>query len=273
MLMGIPEEDQNSIRDAFAMYRTPGQEKDHARVGLVQERRFLSARAPPVVDEIDAPAVREREARDVDRIAESVLGEARAGHIVDAPAAIGAEHVDGRDPLPEAGLSVWLDDSAEPGLERRDHRTVDGERLVDRDRTFGERRHLERTRHAADARAVDLGRGDDRVGERDLPAGEAGLFGLRSPDRPLGTAEESATRQTWGRDKREHNRRNATRHGAKLEPIGLRIAEPCSVKIRSTMIGPRAIWSPHFARKEASLWTAGGGIGEQRRWDSRWNSQ
>ena len=110
-------------------------------------------------------------------------------HIVDAPAAIGAEHVDGRDPLPEAGLSVGLDDRVEPGLERRDHRTVDGERLVDRDRAFGERRHLEGTRHAANARAVDLGRGDDGVGEGHLPAGEAGLFGLRSPDRPLGTAE------------------------------------------------------------------------------------
>ncbi len=61
--------------------------------------------------------------------------ESRApGHIVDAPAAIGAEHFDGRDPLPEAGLRVGLDDGVEPGLERRDHRTVDGEGLVDRDR-------------------------------------------------------------------------------------------------------------------------------------------
>ena len=106
-----------------------------------------------------APAVGEREARHVDRIAEGVLGKAGAGHVVDAPAAIGAEHFDGRDPLPEAGLSVGLDDGVEPGLERRDHRAVDGERLVDRDRAVGQRRDFQRTRHAADAGPVDFGRG------------------------------------------------------------------------------------------------------------------
>ena len=32
------------------------------------------------------------------------------------------------------------------------------------------------------------------------------------------------------------------------------------------MVEPRAIWSPHFASKDFSLWAAGSGIGEQHRW-------
>ena len=142
--------------------------------------------------------------------------ESRApGHIVDAPAAIGAEHFDGRDPLPEAGLRVGLDNGVEPGLERRDHRAVDGEGLVDRNRPVGERRDFQRTRHAADAGPVDFRRRDDGVGKGDLLAGEAGVFGLRAPDRPLGTAEESAARETQSRGQREQYRRNATRHDAR----------------------------------------------------------
>ena len=82
-----------------------------AGVRLVQEGRLLGAfgvfqsRTKSML-----PAVGEGEARHVDRIAEGVLGEPRAGHVVDRPAAIGAEHVDGRDLLAEAGLRVRLDD-------------------------------------------------------------------------------------------------------------------------------------------------------------------
>ena len=46
---------------------------------LVQEHGFLSVGVLPVVDEVDAAAIRQGEARDVDRVAEGVLGEAGAG--------------------------------------------------------------------------------------------------------------------------------------------------------------------------------------------------
>ena len=129
-----------------------------ARVRLMQEGALLAVRLLPVVDEVDFPPVGQREAGDIDRVAEGMFGQPRARDVVDGAATIGAEHVDGRDPLPEAGLSVRLDDVIQPGLQRRDHRAVDGQRLVDRDRAIGERRDLERTGHAADARTVDLGR-------------------------------------------------------------------------------------------------------------------
>ena len=118
-------------------------------------------------------------------------------------ATIGAEHFDARDPLPETGLRVRLDDGVEPGLQRRDHRAVDGEGLVDRNRPVGQSRDFQRTRHAADAGPVDFSRLDNGVGKGDLLAGKAGVFGLCAPDRPLGMAEEPATRETQSRSERE----------------------------------------------------------------------
>ena len=120
-------------------------------VRLVEERGLLAVALLPVVDEIDRPPVGQGEARDVDRVAEGMLGELRAGDIVDGAATIGAEYVDGRDPLAETGLRVGLDDVVEPRLQGRDHRTIDGQSLVDRDRAIGERRDMKRTRHAANA--------------------------------------------------------------------------------------------------------------------------
>ena len=87
-----------------------------AGVSLMQEGALLAVRLLPVVHEIDLAPVGEREARDVDGVAEGVLGKLRAGDIVDSPAAIRAEHVDGRDLLPETGLSVRLDDVVEPSF-------------------------------------------------------------------------------------------------------------------------------------------------------------
>ena len=167
-----------------------------ARLRVMQEGALLAVRLLPVVDEVDFPPVGQCETGDIDRVAEGVFGEPRARDVVDGAATVGAEHVDGRDPLPESGLSVRLDDVIQPGLERGDHRAVDGQRLVDRNRAIGERRDFERTGHAADARTVNLGDGNHKIGRCDRSAGEAGIFGLRSPGRPLGAAEESAALQT-----------------------------------------------------------------------------
>ena len=109
---------------------------------------------------VDLSTVGQREARDVDGVAEGVLGQPRSGHVVYPSAAVGAEDVDGRDPLAEAGLRVGLDDGVQPGLQRRNHWAVDGQGLVDPDRAIIDGRNLQRTRHAADARTVDFGRGD-----------------------------------------------------------------------------------------------------------------
>ena len=187
-----------------------------ARVRLMQEGALLAVRLLPVVHEIDLAPVGEREARDVDRVAEGVLGKLSAGDIVDSPAAVRAEHVDGRNLLPETGLSVRLDDVVEPSFQRRDHRAVDGQNLVDRDRPVGQRRDLERTRHSADAGPIDLLRGNDSGGRGDEIAGEAGVFGLGAPDRPLFAPEKSASPQRYCGGKPEEDRPNATRHRAKM---------------------------------------------------------
>ena len=75
---------------------------------------------------------------------------------------------------------------------------------------------MKRPRHAANARPVDLARRDDEIGRCDQPAGEAGVFGLGPPDRPLGAAEEFASPETKSYGKHEQDRPNATRHRGKL---------------------------------------------------------
>ena len=80
-----------------------------AGVRLVQERPFLRVRLLPVAHDDDLAPVGEPEAGHVDRIAEGVLGELRARHVVDRAAGIGAEHV-------EFGYR-----DAEPRLRRRLH--------------------------------------------------------------------------------------------------------------------------------------------------------
>ena len=49
-------------------------------MGLVQEGGFLAVNRLPVVNEVDAPAIGEGEAGDVDRVAEGVFRKPRAGH-------------------------------------------------------------------------------------------------------------------------------------------------------------------------------------------------
>jgi hypothetical protein len=75
---------------------------------------------------------------------------------------------------------------------------------------------MKRTGHAANARAVDLLRGNYKIGRYDQPAGKAGIFGLCPPHRPLGAAEESAAAQTNSSGKHKQDRPNATRHCGKL---------------------------------------------------------
>ena len=183
---------------------------------LVQKGRLLAAGRLPVARERDPASVGEREAGDVDGVAEGVFGEPGAWPIVDRAAAIGAEDVDGRDLPPEARLSVRLDDIVEPGLQRRNHRAIDGQNLVEPDRSVVEGGDLERARHAANAWTVDLS-GRNHVGRRgDELAGIAGVFGLGPPDRPLGPAEEPAARERGNCEQPENDRPNATRHRAKL---------------------------------------------------------
>ena len=186
------------------------------RMDLMQERRLLRAGVSPVAHEFDLAPVGQRESGDVDGVAEGVFGEALAGHVVDRAAAVGPEHVERRDLLAEPGLCVRLDDVPEPPLQRRDHRAVDGQRLVDADRAVREGRDPQGPRHAADARTIDLGGGHDGVGKGDELAGEAGVLRLGPPNRPLRTAEEAATRHGQSGDQRQEVWPNATRHRVKL---------------------------------------------------------
>ena len=183
---------------------------------LVEKGGLLRSGALPVADILDRPPVRQGEPRDVHRIAEGVLGQPRSRLVVDRTARIGAEHVDGRDLLAKARLGVRLHDVAKPRLERRDHRAVDGQRLVDADLAVVERGDLERPRHPADARPVDFMPRGDAVRKLDEVAGEAGVFRLGSPCRPFRTADESAARQAQGRERHDNPWPNTTRHGGTL---------------------------------------------------------
>ena len=133
-VIGEIEMDMVVVEDIGARPQDGGEILAGARVRLVQEGGFLAVGCLPVVDEIDLPAVGKGEAGHVDGVAEGMLGQASARYVVDAPAAIRAKHIDGRDPLPEAGLGVGLDDRVEPRLEPGNHRAVDGERLIDGNR-------------------------------------------------------------------------------------------------------------------------------------------
>ncbi len=207
------------VEDVRAWAQHGGEILAGAGVRLVQKGGLLSVGPLPVAHICERPPVGEREAGHVDRIAEGVFGETRALDVVDRAAAVGAEHVDGRDPLAEAGLGVRLNDVVEPGLQRRDHRAVNDERLVEPDLAVRKRGDFERARHAADAGAVDLAHGNDGLGRGDELAGEAGVFGLGAPDRPLGPAEEAAARQREDGDERQDGWPNATRHRLKLRPF------------------------------------------------------
>ena len=75
-----------------------------SRMRLMQERSLLLPWILPVAHKLDRAPVGQRETRDVDGIAEGVLGEPFARHVVDRAAAVGSEHVERRDLLAEAGL-------------------------------------------------------------------------------------------------------------------------------------------------------------------------
>ena len=211
-VVGEIEVDVIVVEDVRARPEHRGEVSAGPRMRLVQERGLLRAGLFPIAHEFDRAPVGQGESCDVDGVAEGVFGEPLAGHVVDRPAAVGAEHVERRHSLAEARLCVRLDDVLEPGLERRDHRTIDGQHFVDPDRPRGEGRDLQRPRHAADARPVDLGGGGDRVGQGDELAGEAGVLRLGAPDRPLRTAEEAAASHRQSGDQRHNERPNATRH-------------------------------------------------------------
>ena len=120
---------------------------DSWRVGLL-----------PVVHDDDLAPVGELEAGDVDRVAERMFGKLRAGHIVDAAAAIGAEHVEPDDRLRRNAPGRR---AARPASSQSssagDHRAIDRHRPC---RPAPRRRRapetLKRMRHAADAGSVDL---------------------------------------------------------------------------------------------------------------------
>ena len=75
-----------------------------AGVRLMQERGLLAVRLLPVVDEINRSSVGEREAGDVDRVAEGMLGELGAFDIVDRPASCRRRTRQVDDPLAEPRL-------------------------------------------------------------------------------------------------------------------------------------------------------------------------
>ena len=167
-----------------------------ARMGLVQEGRLLRAGVfQSRTNSIVRPSASVNPATST-ALPKACSERRCAGHVVDRAAAVGAEHVERRDLLAEAGLRVRLDDVVEPGLQRRNHRAVDG-RAPCRAPTAPscEGRDAQGPRHAADAGTVDLGGGDDGLRKGDELAGEAGVFRLGPPDRPLRTAEEAAARQ------------------------------------------------------------------------------
>ena len=140
--------------------------------------------------------------------------------VVDRAAAIGAEDVEVATFCPKrasaSGCTMSLSQASSAGIIGQSMTSA----LSTADLAVGERRDLERARHAADAGAVDLARRERRDSEGVTSlSGEAGVFGLGAPDRPLGAAEEAAARKRQDRDERQDQWPNATRHPLNLRAL------------------------------------------------------
>jgi hypothetical protein len=121
-----------------------------------------------------------------------VLGKARAGHIVDGAASIGAKGGQPCDILAETRLRARLHDVGEPVLQGGDHRTIDRHRPFDADRAARQARKLERMVEAANPGPVDLVQRLDIGGRLNPLAGEASLLRLHAPGRTLGPLVKAA---------------------------------------------------------------------------------
>src|SRR3954471_17128468 len=91
----------------------------------------------PAVLDHDAASVGEREGGDVERVAEGVLGDVRAGIAVHAATGIGRDLLDLDDAIAEPAHRRRLHGLGEPAVERRDDRTGQRRRRLHYDRTDG----------------------------------------------------------------------------------------------------------------------------------------
>ena len=106
--------------------------------GLHVVQKALLFRQPlPAVLDRNVPSVGEREARDVERVAEGVLGNMRIGIAVHAAAGIGGDLPDLDDARAEPAHRCRLHGIGEPAVEHRDDRTGQRRRRLDGDRPEG----------------------------------------------------------------------------------------------------------------------------------------
>ena len=100
----------------------------------VAQEALLLRRAAPAVLDGDAVAVGEHEGRDVERVAEGVLGDRRTRLPVHAAAGIGRDLLDLDDRLAEPLQRRGLHRAGDPAVERRDDRTGERRRGLHLDR-------------------------------------------------------------------------------------------------------------------------------------------
>ncbi|CAD5295535.1 hypothetical protein BOS5A_230291 [Bosea sp. EC-HK365B] len=178
---------------------------------LAQEGLFLGRAAPAILHGDDAVVV-QPEGKDVDGIAEGMLGgAARAGAVVHGAAGIGAgadlDHL-----RAEHIHRCRLHHLGEPFVGGGNHRAGQGRIAGQRDAAIGEGRDLERLLHAAGAGAIDrLAAQADIGGELHLARGQALGFSLVTPGRALRLLELAAAGKAGADDaEREESEMNAT---------------------------------------------------------------
>ena len=167
----------------------------------VAKKALLFRRASPAVLHRNLPSVGERETCDIQRIAKSVFGDMGVGIAVHAAAGIGRDLPDLDDARAEPAHRGGLHGIGEPAIERRDDRTCQRRRGLDRnrpERCDGITLRRPEPRYAIGLRQAGGGNGAPRIRRRIALARRIGLrphirskipllrAGLAQPWRALG---------------------------------------------------------------------------------------
>ena len=112
-----------------------------------------------------------------------MFGETSAQLIVHRSAAVGAHRIDFGHLLTETRPRGRLHDLAEPGIERGDHRAVEGINRIEAHRAIEQCAHLEGTGQAANTRAVDFARRLNIGRDMDQLLRETSIFRRAAPRR------------------------------------------------------------------------------------------
>lgn len=118
-----------------------------------QKRAFAAVSVPAALDG-DAPAIGERERRDIECVGVAVLREFAAGNVIDGPARIRGGDGDFDDGGAQMSARLGSDRLRNPALDLRDHRAAQQSGGLHADTATERAGHFKRPRSAADAGAA-----------------------------------------------------------------------------------------------------------------------